>query len=207
MLTRPAETRQHDQFYLLPPPRPRGGPPAPLPHPCPLWLTRPAETRQPPYLPSPPPPPPSCWAMPSTRRGSGPPWRSSAPRHALLSPLGFAWSPVPSLPRPASCLAPASSLRGEPLPPLPAPLRALVVHYTIGSVRCLLMASRSCAPAGIGPTLSASFCMPAFRSWSLPRLGGRCPLPPSRLTLSFSPGPRRPGRFPRLYVPFSTPYA
>ena len=207
VLTRPAETRQHDQFYLLPPPRPRGGPPAPLPHPCPLWLTRPAETRQPPYLPSPPPPPPSCLRTPLARREYGPPWRSSAPRLAQQSLLGCAWLRARSLPRHASSLELASFSHGAPLALPLAPPRSRALHYILGSARCWHTATLSSARTGTGHLLSASSCTPASRSWSLLLPGGRHPSPPSRLTRSVSLGPRRPDLSLRPCAPFSTPCA
>jgi hypothetical protein len=207
VLTRPAETRQHAKFYLLPSPWSHGGHTAPILHPCHLWLTRPAETRQPPYIPSPPPPPPSCWRTPLTRREFGPPWRSSAPRPAQQSHPGCAWSLAHSLPRPASFLALASSSRGAPPPPPLAPPHSRVLHYIVGSVRCWRTATPFCARTGIGHMLNVSSCTLASRSWLLPLPGGRRPSPPSRLTPSVSPGPRRPGLSLRPCAPFSTPCA
>ena len=207
VLTRPAETRQHIQFYLLPSLWSHGGPTAPLPHPCLLWLTRPAETRQPPYLPSPPPPPPSYSRTPLARREYGPPWRSSAPRLAQQSLPGCAWLRARSLPRHASSLELASFSHGAHLALPLAPPRSRALHYIIGSARCWRTATLSSARTGTGHTLSASSCTPASRLWSLLLPGGRRPSPPSRLTRSVSLGPRRPDLSLRPCAPFSTPYA
>ena len=80
VLARPAETRQHSQFYLLPTlsallllRRPR------------LWLSRPAETRQPPYFPSPPASPGPSLPRRAASPPFGPPSTTCAPPPVLRS--------------------------------------------------------------------------------------------------------------------------